>query len=476
MHITARYIYIYIYIRADTHIHPQTKTHHTLCLFLPGYTHTSPNQTHHTHSLSLSPRVKPTDAKQRSWYVFEHALVLPEYVVEFDYVLKPPVSPDPPVSFMTDLMDRGILQPQNETEANDMGPLARNLVKFLYKCSQATGKDKEVEDDVCNTPPVLPQRAAFASMTLDTIVGESGNANIASITYLNLHANSIRKIENLSGLFNLQTLILSFNEIAKMEGFDQLPNLTKLDMSFNLVRRLENLRNLSTLTTLEMSSNMVHRAEDLSALRKYVGNLTTLDLSNNPVCDMKSYRHYVLRRLLKIRHLDGVPVTEEELSVALANTSSIKSQLIKDNAFVQRRSNWSLMPARFRRQTAIDRDALQLHDADDESWWTRVQDLELNHRHLRKLSNLDRLVNMKVLSVCDNEILQIQGLELCENLEELLMEENRISRIEGLERLYRLKKLDLGKNRISRIENLQALTHLAQLSLEDNEVMCALFA
>jgi hypothetical protein len=103
-------------------------------------------------------RVRPADAKQRTWFVFDHCLVLPEYLVEFEYVMKHSVAPDPPMSFMTELVEKvrqkspdtakrareknarnalvpqGVLQPQNETEANDMGPLARALVKFLYQC------------------------------------------------------------------------------------------------------------------------------------------------------------------------------------------------------------------------------------------------------------------------------------------------------------------------------------------------------
>ena len=39
-------------------------------------------------------------------------------------------------------------------------------------------------------------------------------------------------------------------------------------------------------------------------------HLVTLNLANNPVCEMKSYRHYVLRRLLKLETLDGRPVSE----------------------------------------------------------------------------------------------------------------------------------------------------------------------
>jgi hypothetical protein len=32
-------------------------------------------------------RTKENDSKQRLWFVFDNALVLPEYLVEFDYVI-----------------------------------------------------------------------------------------------------------------------------------------------------------------------------------------------------------------------------------------------------------------------------------------------------------------------------------------------------------------------------------------------------
>ena len=59
--------------------------------------------------------------------------------------------------------------------------------------------------------------------------------------------------------------------------------------------------------------------------------------------------------------------------------------MIKENAFVQRRANWSLLPANLRRQQLADKQTLATEDDADESWWEKVQDLELNHRHLRKL-------------------------------------------------------------------------------------------
>ena len=163
------------------------------------------------------------------------------------------------------------------------------------------------------------------------VVAARCGPDLSCVKYLNLHSNHIRKIENLGQLVRLETLILSFNEIAKIENVEVLTalqvrsrveisqyeqdeematnfrstTLQTLDLSFNMVRRFENMKTLSTLTDLAMNSNLLHRTEDLSMLRKYVPHLVTLNLANNPVCEMKSYRHYVLRRLLKLEHLDG---------------------------------------------------------------------------------------------------------------------------------------------------------------------------
>uniref|UniRef100_A0A7S4J9U1 U2A'/phosphoprotein 32 family A C-terminal domain-containing protein n=1 Tax=Guillardia theta TaxID=55529 RepID=A0A7S4J9U1_GUITH len=416
-------------------------------------------------------RVKPADTKQRTWFVFDHYLVLPEYLVEFEYVMKHKSIPDPPLSFMTELVEKGVLHPQNETEASDMGPLARSLIKFLYQCNLKIQSNRPEEDEctkILNSPPIIPDRSSITMISLDTIMVRCG-ADLSNVKYLNLHSNSIKKLENLTGLVNLETLILSFNEISKIEGLETFVSLKTLDLSFNLIRRLDNLKTLSTLTSLEVNNNLLYRAEDLSALRKYTPNLIVLNLSNNAVCELKSYRFYVLRRLLKLEMLDGRKVSESERQEALTNTSSIKLNMIKECAFVQRRSTWSLLPQSHRVRTLSDKELVS-HGPDDDSWCERVVDLELNHRHLRKLSNLEKLVNLRVLSVCDNEILSLQGLERCTLLEELLMEENRISKIEFLSTLVNLKKLDLGKNKIARIEGLEGLTNIVQLSLEDNEI------
>ena len=56
-------------------------------------------------------------------------------------------------------------------------------------------------------------------MTEDVILKCAGGpASLASVTYLNLHGNAIRKIEGLGACPNLKVLVLSFNELTKLEA------------------------------------------------------------------------------------------------------------------------------------------------------------------------------------------------------------------------------------------------------------------
>jgi len=51
-----------------------------------------------------------------------------------------------------------------------------------------------------------------------------------------------------------------------------------------------------------------------------------------------------------------------------------------------------------------------------------VEELELDHLHLRKLHGLEALANLRRVSLCNNELAKIEGLEHCRRLEELSLE------------------------------------------------------
>ena len=66
-------------------------------------------------------------------------------------------------------------------------------------------------------PPEIPMRSQIEAISEPIVVNISRERDLSKIVYLNLFNNKIKKIENLNGLMNLQTLILSFNEIEEIE-------------------------------------------------------------------------------------------------------------------------------------------------------------------------------------------------------------------------------------------------------------------
>ena len=59
-----------------------------------------------------------------------------------------------------------------------------------------------------------------------------------------------------------------------------------------------------------------------------------------------------------------------------------------------------------------------------------VQSLTVRRRDLRRLADLERLVNVRLIDLAQNEIARMEGLDALANLEKLNMEENRVAQIE----------------------------------------------
>jgi len=140
---------------------------------------------------------------------------------------------------------------------------------------------------------------------------------------------------------NLKTLVLSFNEIHKIEGLDSLTNLELLELGFNFIKRIEGLQNLTALKNLELNNNLIYRMEDVNVFRKSNPALTELNLSNNAISEMKSYRILVLHRLETVTTLDGKAISDEERRAAAATSSTITDELLWECSHFVRRSQWS---------------------------------------------------------------------------------------------------------------------------------------
>lgn len=90
---------------------------------------------------------------------------------------------------------------------------------------------------------------------------------------------------------------------------------------------------------------------------------------------------------------------------------------------------------------------------------------------IRKIENLNELINLKQLNLSFNAITKIEGLNNLLQLVELNLAENSISKIEGIFHLRSLERLSLCGNQIERIPpNISELHSLTRLRLNRNKL------
>ncbi|GLI61365.1 hypothetical protein VaNZ11_003728 [Volvox africanus] len=453
-------------------------------------------------------RVRSGDMKQKLWYVFSNALVLPEYIVEFTYdvlptsALAPP--PPPPVLFAgaattasasaaggagSSLMaldlqlcasvgsgsggagaascaPSGYLAQSATTHQAildsldmDIRPLARPMLGWLalqadpslLRCGLA-GEEEEAQRLVASPPHLQPSNKIHR-LTEEAISKAVGGIQLGNVVRLDLHNSGLRKMESLAGLRHLQVLVLCYNELSRLEGLEGLAQLRSLDLGHNSIRKVEaSLKGLYNLTHLDLSSNQVLKLEELYNMKKYSPQLVVLDLRDNPICNDKAYRSTTLRKLKRLERFDGRPVSAEEKERFGEHAGAVTLAMVLEHGAVASRGNGSLA------------DAARPNDPGS------ITDLTLERMHIRRLQQLAQLTSLRRASLADNEISSLEGIEGCRGLEELSLEANRVSSLVGLGGLTRIRKLQLGQNRLASLDALTGLAGLIQLSVEDNEL------
>ncbi|KAJ3071246.1 Dynein light chain 1, axonemal [Podochytrium sp. JEL0797] len=102
----------------------------------------------------------------------------------------------------------------------------------------------------------------------------------------------------------------------------------------------------------------------------------------------------------------------------------------------------------------------------------KCEQLALSTNMIEKISNLQGLSCLKILSLGRNYLKKIEGLDaVADTLEELWVSYNNIERLNGIECCKKLKVLYASNNKIKAWEgvtSLQALPHLVELLLTGN--------
>ncbi|KAF3844873.1 hypothetical protein F7725_008036 [Dissostichus mawsoni] len=162
--------------------------------------------------------------RRRQWFVFDHELVLPEYIIYFEYI-----SADQEQPHSTG---------RDETPSNDI----------------------ILDREVLNMEPVLPPQPKLLSLD-DKIL-----LNVARANVLNLHGNSLSQIKEISHLTALRHLTISFNEFTHLDDISHMPHLEFLDASYNRLVTLEGLKRLGQLKQLDLRWNKLTKAREDTAI------------------------------------------------------------------------------------------------------------------------------------------------------------------------------------------------------------------
>ena len=129
-------------------------------------------------------RKNTDDDNQRIWFISDNRLVLPEYLIEFDY-------------FETRFNSR-----KDKGKMTTELPSLKNMAKW-YKKYASCGADDTTGFELCSPKALtLPNRSPKDIITL------------------NLYNSGLQNIECLEGLINLKNLIVTYNHLEKIDGLE----------------------------------------------------------------------------------------------------------------------------------------------------------------------------------------------------------------------------------------------------------------
>lgn len=145
-------------------------------------------------------------------------------------------------------------------------------------------------------------------------------SNLKKCKHLRMSSNAIGKIEGLAGCDSLQILSLGRNNLKKIEGLNEVADtLEQLWISYNQIGSLAGIEKLTNLQVLYISNNKINswaEVERLQALPK----LRELNMVNNPLFNStENWRIEVIKRLDKLKSLDGSLIEDEEREAAKAD-------------------------------------------------------------------------------------------------------------------------------------------------------------
>jgi internalin A len=346
------------------------------------------------------------------WFIFDNHLILPEYLVEFEYSSEEFANG----SFSLEAGLEALSRPVNAFLAE----------KFLEEV-------KTSEGNLIN----IPQRVIGLKPEEDNIEHFCRGENKE---YLNLLDCKVSELDMINRMLNIEVLVLACNLIENIKPIGALEKLKTADLSFNLIRKIEGIEGLGLVEELNLHNNRINSLAEIKKAPKVLKKITCFH--NGIYLDCR-YDEVILSLLPNLIILDWRNISKSLKKVA---EPVISKELIKNSVFFP-----MLDPT--------------LHD-----FLYRLESLQITNAFLLSMSGIEECCSLKRLNLSFNIITEITSLEFCEDLEELNLSYNFIEEILGLISCAKIKTLELSNNKISKLSNICHLSSLVRLCIESNNI------
>lgn len=428
-------------------------------------------------------RASIKDEKVKVWNVPYVELILPEFLVEFEYVhdVEFGTSKDSQTdcgafdSLLAEYSFFGQMGVEQETQQRKRKPAD------VHDLSQITQEDVDPHPSPSHGLPQLPNLPQILHLDAKKLMDPSLRVcKFTELKVLNLHGRQLRRIapEAFDAIHGLETLLLSFNCIESLSAIPACDSLICLDLAHNLIQKVHHVVGFPMLRELDLSWNQLSEHENFLILGRELPYLETLEIRGNLLVDSRSW---AVRKMHSLRILDGKEVTPDEVQ-AYRNVKPLEfnEDLLRKHAFAPPKGISQRLPGETGYDPEKDRIStlMAMCTANPDrapfisraNWRSKVLAVDLQGVGLTDLRFLAELPECQFLCLSDNEIPNLDWLPPLQKLESLHLERCNLTSLKGIARCQELQKLEAGGNHLTDALELQKLSKLSQVSLEDNFV------
>ncbi|KAG9392582.1 Leucine rich repeat [Carpediemonas membranifera] len=363
---------------------------------------------------------KPDDPKQRAYYFFDTAVILPEYIAEVEYVFQecgqtPATMPMGRLATLSEAPELAPMRPLLSTAAG------------LFQLKPPTMR-APLADDLPSPGAVLTD-LTLSGVGLTTLVGL--DELCPKLTRLNVSWNALHDIV-LGRLAN---------------------TLVELDVSYNALSRLNTVVS-PTLAALHARGNLLTAPCDIIGLADHTPRLTELSIAGNLLARLDSAAVLIKALVPALVVIDGVETAPVQrpptIGMVSGSAYSYKRSIRQMLAPVQRTSN--IFPPGLTGPLCQASPSASLS-------LRCVVDLDLSGCGLTALSGIERACCLKRLVVSRNALTNLDPIESLTSLEEVVVKSNGLSELksEWFAAMPNLTRLDVEQNHLTTLAPLLGL-------------------